>query len=230
MREEHIQECLNYFDQNEDRYRGFCRSVKVFFEENRILNSSSPPCIHSLKHRIKSRNSLEDKLNRKWDNGNRVTVENFNKSITDIGGVRVLHLYNDQFPLIHTEIMRRINDHREWSLFEQPKAYIWDKEKEQQYKDLGLDVIPKDSNYTSFHYVVKPNETSPFCCEIQVRTLLEETWGEIDHTINYPQKTKSIACAEQIKVMAKLVNAGSRLADSIFNSYEEHISSEAPTE
>ena len=40
--------------------------------------------------------------------------------------------------------------------------------------------------------------------------------GEIDHTINYPHATNSIACKEQIRVLAKLVSTGTRLADSIF--------------
>jgi ppGpp synthetase/RelA/SpoT-type nucleotidyltranferase len=53
------------------------------------------------------------------------------------------------------------------------------------------------------------------CCEIQVRTLFEEIWGEVDHQINYPFPSKSIACREQIKVLSKIVGAGSRLLDSL---------------
>ena len=47
--------------------------------------------------------------------------------------------------------------------------------------------------------------TDSICCEIQVRTLFEEIWGEIDHTINYPHSTESIACKEQLKVLTKLI-------------------------
>ena len=61
------------------------------------------------------------------------------------------------------------------------------------------------------------------CCEIQVRTLFEEIWGEIDHAINYPVATESVACKEQLRVLAKLASTGSRLADSIFRSYGEYI-------
>ena len=62
------------------------------------------------------------------------------------------------------------------------------------------------------------------CCEIQVRTLFEEIWGEIDHSINYPHRTNSIACVEQIRVLSKLVSTGTRLSDAIFKSYEDHLS------
>ena len=48
--------------------------------------------------------------------------------------------------------------------------------------------------------------------------------GEIDHTINYPHATNSIACKEQIRVLAKLVSTGTRLADSIFRTYDEYKS------
>ena len=66
------------------------------------------------------------------------------------------------------------------------------------------------------------NEKSDVTCEIQVRTLFEEIWGEIDHTINYPHATNSIACKEQIRVLAKLVSTGTRLADSIFRTYDKY--------
>ena len=72
---------------------------------------------------------------------------------------------------------------------------------------------------------MRPNNAkSDVTCEIQVRTLFEEIWGEIDYTINYPHATNSIACKEQIRVLAKLVSAGTRLADSIFRTYDEYKS------
>ena len=88
---------------------------------------------------------------------------------------------------------------------------------------MGIKTEVKDTYYTSVHYVVKPNNAkSDVTCEIQVRTLFEEIWGEIDHTINYPHATNSIACKEQIRVLAKLVSTGTRLADSIFRTYDEY--------
>ena len=78
------------------------------------------------------------------------------------------------------------------------------------------------------HYVIKPNNNeNAICCEIQVRTLFEEIWGEIDHSINYPNKTESIACSEQLKVLSKLSSTGTRLADSIFRSHIEHTNNKS---
>ena len=54
----------------------------------------------------------------------------------------------------------------------------------------------------------KPKHDSYVCCEIQVRTLFEEIWGEIDHSINYPESTQSKTCKEQLRVLSKLVSTG----------------------
>lgn len=224
-REENIKDCISLFQKYGDRFAIFEQQVSAFFKNNKALNSSSFPLMHSFKSRLKDISHLEDKLNRKWDKDEFITPDNFFKEITDLCGVRVLHLSHEQFPFIHQEIMKNITEYKEWVLHEPPKAYIWDKEKEDLYIKIGLDVQTKDSNYTSMHYVVRPNKESFVSCEIQVRTLFEEVWGEIDHEINYPHKTDSIACKEQIKVLSKLVNTGSRLADAIFITHKDYIDS-----
>ncbi len=141
----------------------------------------------------------------------------FFEHITDFAGVRVIHLYQDQFPIIHKAITDKV-DKGDWVLGEQPKAYTWDPESKAFFEDLGLLVEQKESFYTSIHYLVKPHTAFPFYCEIQVRTLFEEIWGEIDHSVNYPIPTENIATREQLRVLSKLVGAGSRLADSIFRT------------
>jgi putative GTP pyrophosphokinase len=80
------------------------------------------------------------------------------------------------------------------------------------------------SLYTSVHYVIAPNRKTGLTCEIQVRTLAEELWGEVDHTLNYPLKSMSLACREQIKVLARVTSSCTRLVDAIFISHEDHLS------
>lgn len=187
-----------------------------------VINDKS--VIHSIKSRIKDAEHLRDKLQRKIQSGRKITISNFRNEVTDLIGVRILYLYQDQFEIIHNEIMRQINERKEWKLMEEPKAYTWDPEAAKTYDDLGIRHEIKETFYTSVHYVIRPynNNSQPICCEIQVRTLFEEIWGEIDHTINYPHATDSIACKEQLKVLAKLISSGTRLSDSIFRSYNEY--------
>lgn len=92
-----------------------------------------------------------------------------------------------------------------------------DPEYEKFFHDLGCRCERRDSFYTSVHFVVRPRQDSPLSCEIQVRTLFEEIWGEIDHSLNYPHPTTIASCQEQLRVLAKLVGAGSRLVTSIYN-------------
>jgi ppGpp synthetase/RelA/SpoT-type nucleotidyltranferase len=51
---------------------------------------------------------------------------------------------------------------------------------------------------------------------------MEEVWGEVSHKINYPQKTKSEACQEQLKVLARITSGCKRLVDSIIVSHREY--------
>lgn len=195
--------------------------VWTFFDKNPILHETPFPIIHSLKSRIKDPEHLKDKIIRKSDKGIVITTSNLFREITDLVGVRILHLYQEQFQVIHQEIVNKVNQ-KEWVLAEQPKAYTWDPESKEFYEELGIRTEVKDSFYTSVHYLIKLNNGNNLCCEIQVRTLFEEIWGEIDHAINYPHPINSIACSEQLKVLSKLVSTGSRLSDSIFRSYSEY--------
>ena len=203
-------------------FEQFKNAVVDCFRLEPALNQVKKPTIHSIKSRLKDPDHLRKKLNRKVLEADYVpiTPENFFSRITDLTGVRVLHLYQDQFPQIHNFIDKKIQS-QDWFLTEKPIAYSWDPEARDFFESLGLDVKLKESYYTSIHYLIKPKELSDVCCEIQVRTLFEEIWGEIDHTINYPNPTQSKTCKEQLRVLSKLVSTGTRLADSIFRANEE---------
>ena len=193
-------------------------TVEFFIGENPDLIQPQR-VVHSVKSRMKDIDRLREKIQRK-SLEDPITSENIFDRITDIAGVRVLHLYQAQFPQIHKAITKKVVE-KEWAFPEDPKAYTWDPESKKFFQNQGLKVELKESLYTSIHYVIKPRLDSHVSCEIQVRTLFEEIWGEIDHLINYPEPTDSVACREQIGVLARLVGAGSRLADSIWRTYSD---------
>jgi putative GTP pyrophosphokinase len=64
-------------------------------------------------------------------------------------------------------------------------------------------------------------------CEIQVRTLAEEIWGEVDHRLNYPHKADSVACQQQIRALARSTSAAGRLVDAIFATVADEQSRKA---
>ena len=212
-----IESALARYSAERHIFERFRNAVFDYFRTEPSLNDPEVAVIHSIKSRLKDINHLRDKLNRKWDEGIQVDGSNVFTNITDLAGVRVLHLYQDQFPLIHQSITNQLKS-GDWHLHEDPKAYSWDPEASEFFKGLGLSTEIKTSHYTSIHYVLKPRKDADVCCELQVRTLFEEIWGEIDHQLNYPYPTDSVACREQIRVLSKLVSTGTRLADAIFRT------------
>ena len=198
--------------------KAFLQTVLFFFENNPALKG----IVHSVKSRMKDPEHLKDKIQRKLKSEKIIDENNLFTVVNDLIGVRVLYLYQDQFQLIHNELLKKVDETKDWMFVEAPKAYTWDPETREYFEKLNSHTEVRDTYYTSVHYVIKPNnELSNITCEIQVRTLFEEIWGEIDHTINYPHPTEIIACKEQLRVLAKLVSTGTRLADSIFRTYND---------
>lgn len=204
----------------------FRQQVMGFFQGAAQFQTRPLPLVHSVKSRMKDDSHLREKLVRKWEEGGPITTDTLFKRINDLAGVRVLHLHTEQFAAIHRVIMQHIQQGF-WCLVEPPVAYSWDPEATAALQTLQINAVTRDSYYTSIHYIVKPHTSTDLCCEIQVRTLFEEAWGEIDHALNYPARTSNISCAEQLKVLAKLASTGTRLADSIFKSQHSHRSPSA---
>ena len=102
---------------------------------------------------------------------------------------------------------------------DQPFANVWDNETLTYFRGIGINADFNPRLYSSVHYVIQPNSPVKVTFEIQVRTLSEEVWGEVDHKFNYPHPVDSIACSEQIKVLARVASGCTRLVDSIFATY-----------
>ncbi len=221
MTEDEISNLVEAYRRQKKAFSGFMHNVTDFFgaDNELLLDGNRRPVVHSIKWRHKDTEHLKEKIRRKTAAGMAITTENLFDKITDFCGVRVMHLRRSDFSYIHAAITSHIRD-QHWYFAEPPKAYTWDPEYKSFFDSHGIANEVKESSYTSVHYLVRPNEESKVVCEIQVRSLFEEIWGEIDHDLNYPNPSVSVACREQLKVLAKLVGAGSRLIDSIYSSIE----------
>jgi len=197
--------------------RLFMNGVSDFFETHPSVMLKGNSVIHSMKKRMKDFSHIREKIDRKKLAGRNINPQNLFDSVTDLAGVRLLLLFQDDFSIIDQSIRSRVAG-EDWALHEQPKAFTWDPEATRYFGGFDLEVIQRDTSYTSVHYLLKPRPESNVCCELQVRTLFEEIWGEIDHRINYPIPTDNVACREQLMVLSKIVGAGSRLVDSIQRS------------
>jgi len=142
--------------------------------------------VHSLKMRIKDPKNLIEKIIRKRikDPKRKFTLGNYQEQITYLIGIRALHLFKDEWKPIHDTIMNT------WTLQEKPIAYVREgdsKELQKSFSNNGLEVTLHEDGYRSLHYILKCQPTKQLVfVELQVRTLFEEGWSEIDHQIRYP--------------------------------------------
>ena len=182
--------------------------------------------VHSFRSRLKDEDHLRNKLIRKAIEcrGKRVafsvTPENLLTEVTDLAGVRVLHLHTSQIQRIDAVLIDILSEQR-YTLIER-FARTWDDESRELFAGLGITAQPSATLYTSVHYIVGSNSQTKITAEIQVRTLMEEVWGEVDHDINYPTASASLACREQLKVLARATSTATRLVDSIYRTLEDH--------
>jgi ppGpp synthetase/RelA/SpoT-type nucleotidyltranferase len=188
------------------------------------------PHTHSIKSRLKDPEHLLEKLNRKLivckETKSKFphSPDNFLTTINDLVGIRILHLHTRQFESIDAEL-RKVLVNERYELLEGPVARTWDDENREYFENCGIECITSKELYTSVHYVVGSYSAATVTAEIQVRTLSDEVWGEVSHMINYPKQTDSLACREQLKVLARATSTATRLVDSIFATYDEYTNS-----
>jgi len=216
-------EMINHFKASQEPFELALKSILDYVETSKKLKE----LIHSVKFRIKDPDHLKDKLIRKYNEATQkgkaftITKNNLFSKINDLAGFRIIHLHTKQFEEIDKEIKRLLSDQK-WIIVKKPTARTWDDESREYFKKIGIGVDKSPNLYTSVHYIIRPNSKANITCELQVRTLMEEVWGEVDHTINYPHKSESVSCREQIKALARVTSSSSRLVDSIFTTYDDH--------
>lgn len=221
-----IDSLVEHYLANREKFNTILYQLSGYVAASHLLDSH----IHSTKQRTKDPDHLRAKLVRKLLKSKAsveafdISKDNLFKQINDLAGFRIIHLHTRQVKDIHDELIS-IFDEQRWILVEGPIAKTWDDESRGYFRALGWKTEVSESMYTSVHYVVQPNSRSELTCELQVRTLMEEVWGEVDHRINYPIKSSSQSCREQIKVLARLTSSCSRLVDSIFLANVQNVPS-----
>ena len=218
-----IDKAVQNYSENRDQFKHLAKTVLSNLYETSKLGQY----IHSTKFRAKKPDHLRDKLIRKAIEAKQknkdfdIGTDNLYSKIDDLAGVRLLHLHTIQMTKIHPAILEVLDEHM-YRVIGKPTAYTWDIEYKDILENIGLKTVLRKSMYTSVHYIVEANRKTKMRCEIQVRTLMEEVWGEVSHTLNYPQETGVFACKEQLKVLARVASGCTRLVDSIFSCYEDH--------
>lgn len=170
--------------------------------------------IHSLRHRIKDPDHLVKKIIRKKekDSARSITLGTYTTEITDLIGVRALHLYKDDWLDIHNSIKNT------WDLKEDPIAYIREGDAKQIFEDNNCKTIVHGAGYRSVHYlaVFQPTKKT-FIAEIQVRTVFEEGWSEIDHDLRYPDHLDDPIIKEHLLAFNRAAGNADEIGTAIRN-------------
>ncbi len=217
-----IRELVEHYKANQSLVSNFFKSMLVYIDESAELKKLA----HSVRARMKDADHLRDKLERKMREAKSkgaavdITKDTLLVRINDLAGVRILHLHTTQMEQLD-KCIKAIIAEQPIELIEGPSARTWDDEYRSYFKGIGIDTQDSENLYTSVHYVVASKSRTTVTCEIQVRTLMEEVWGEVDHSINYPHKTSSVPCREQIRALARQTSSATRLVDAIFATVDD---------
>lgn len=163
--------------------------LKVLNEEFSQEYNRNP--FESIKSRLKSPESIYDKLRRK---GYSTTVENIRENLTDVAGVRVICSFPDDIYRL-AELFIRQDD---ITLIKR-KDYISN---------------PKPNGYRSLHLIVDipvflSNEKKYMKVEVQFRTIAMDFWASLEHKLKYKKHVKNAEeivrqlknCADSIEVL-----------------------------
>jgi ppGpp synthetase/RelA/SpoT-type nucleotidyltranferase len=170
---------------------------------------SSIKGVHALNYRIKKVDHLIEKIKRKEAEDRKINLDNYMKEITDLIGIRIIHTFKDEWKNIDMSIREN------YELIEEPKAYIRKGDNDEE-DFCEFDKKIHESGYRSLHYLVntKPRKEK-YIIEIQVRTIFAEAWGEIDHTIRYPNISDDAIIKEYSLILNSLAGIGDEMGINI---------------
>lgn len=179
--------------------------------------------VHSVRWRVKDVEHVLEKIVRKRTSKERkyidINASNYFLKMTDLIGVRALHLFKDEYLQIDQQLRAS------WKPEETPVIYLRKGDlppAQQLVKERGFKVKDHPAGYRSVHYVVASNATKrKIFAEIQVRTIFEEGWSEIDHKVRYPNHVDDELIAYFLGIFNRL--AGS--ADEMGSFVQDLVSS-----
>src|SRR5690606_1865546 len=70
--------------------------------------------------------------------------------------------------------------------------------------------------YRSIHYIIETKPTKQiYYAEIQVRTIFEEAWSEIDHTVRYPYNQDNTILGQLLMILNRLAGGADEMGTFI---------------
>ena len=172
--------------------------------------------IHSVRSRVKDPEHLIEKIIRKRIKDHDIVIDtsNYIDQITDLIGVRALHLFKSDWIDIHEYIENK------WEFIEPPVAYIRDGDDIKYHSTLaekGIIEKPHENGYRSMHYIIAESylKGKVVKIELQVRTIFEEGWSEIDHRLRYPYYIGDPSLESSLRILNRIAGSADEMSEFV---------------
>ncbi|WP_337914396.1 RelA/SpoT domain-containing protein [Vibrio cholerae] len=173
--------------------------------------------VHSVRWRVKDPEHLMEKIVRKTINGANsfnsdyigINKDNYHEIITDLVGIRALHLFKDDCLEIDSYLCGI------WNTKERPTYYVRDgDETKDEFEQFEVKQHP--AGYRSLHYVFESQPLNQIVyTEVQVRTIFEEGWSEIDHKIRYPNFSDNPQISYFLRIFNRLAGSADEMGSFV---------------
>ena len=151
--------------------------------------------IHAIKSRIKTFESFAAKIERK-------KYTNPWRQCEDIAAVRIICLFEDQVPRI-VDVLTKSNN-----------LIVVESKKRKKQAD--------QFSYTAYHMIVQHKEMpKEFVCEIQIRTILQDAWAEMEHYVNYKQLSLDEKTQRKVNALSALFEVAEDQFKDIYESFQK---------
>ena len=223
-----------------DIYNDYSKSLKELETEGVYLSNKLQFCdeINSVRWRVKDPIHLLTKIVRKRkeaikEKNNKskylsINVENYKEIITDLVGLRAIFLFKHHWKIVDSYVCSnfRINEDEDIVIYHAPEddlSYYYDDgySKEINGTKLKYTRSEKASKYRSTHYIIDANFPHNFKLELQIRSILDEAWGEIDHFLRYPDHQEDAQLKRQMTVLNGAINGCEELVTTYFKEFQE---------
>jgi len=171
--------------------------------------------VHSLKIRLKDPEHLIEKIIRKKfdDSSLNFSLENYRTQIPDLIGIRAIHLFKADWIKIHEFITGK------FELCKKPIANIRKGDSESfvhEFRAKDCEIKEHKFGYRSVHYLVQSKPARGWhMAEIQLRTIFEEGWSEIDHRIRYPYDTDNPILSQYLFMFNRLAGSADEMGSFV---------------
>lgn len=184
--------------------------LEIFTSDLQSIKDSEKIPLYSVKSRIKDSASAYLKTKRKKYNST--------NQLTDLAGIRLLCLFENDLILINRCLIRYLVN-KEYNLIE-IKVFNYDDtfvakiNESIELNGLNKDIfkVVNKPGYKSLHYTVSTKMMGDnITIEIQARTLLQDVWGELEHSLSYKKGAVHPHIKKSFELLARDLETSDKL-------------------